>query len=574
MFTFENDGVVVGEVDDLLWREGIAKIEALEARKDPIARVLYSTPDIAQLPDINLFAMAWPTDRGRLVLMFPPAHEATHEFFDRLDARDRVAIGFGVAYYDLQDQEARDLRAIAAGEGRPLTPTLRGESKQYVIGDEEMSALADVRRLRNERHLARVEGELPQLVSRSFSKAYLAHVLVWCQGRAEHYMTQNTFCGYRRVAKDLHQATSLWVDLDYYKLATKDIAMLLSDDADAVDLILFVCAKAGPLDFNGVPLPGIPAPTQIVRSGRGIYCKWMFDHFLTKKAATTWKLCQTALFQRFAVLGADPKAKDVSRVLRVIGSTNSNADGATVRLLLSSPRQSFSVLASGLLARAAMSPQERHDHRMLVDACRKADRKRKRSAMKQRAVAVAAPVGKASVTSKKGGGWPRFVDGLKALINLRMSVHGTCQGHREHFVFWICCLQTRLGRIMSPGEYWHEAGAVAASVGSSLSEVRRHLNLPESLGGSEKPYMASKAGLIEFFGMTRKERDQIPEFRDDVVARPSVKRPRVERATAEDAYGLAAKGLSRSQIAAELKVSLSTLRSWFAKHRAEQREQS
>ena len=194
--------------------------------------------------------------------------------------------------------------------------------------------------------------------------------------------------------------------------------------------------------------------------------------------------------------------------------------------------------------------------------------------MKQRAVAVAAPVGKASVTSKKGGGWPRFVDGLKALINLRMSVHGTCQGHREHFVFWICCLQTRLGRIMSPGEYWHEAGAVAASVGSSLSEVRRHLNLPESLGGSEKPYMASKAGLIEFFGMTRKERDQIPEFRDDVVARPSVKRPRVERATAEDAYGLAAKGLSRSQIAAELKVSLSTLRSWFAKHRAEQREQS
>ena len=559
-------------VDDVE-REALDSLRAYEGRKDKIARALSESRNLAEFPDALLFSTARPDDRGRLVLCFPPANDETHEFFDRLDARDRVVTGFGLRYHDLQARDDRDLRAAAAEEGRPLTKALFPAldlDGGVALGAEEELASDEFRASRLERIAMRSVGEQPALAARSFQKRHLAHVLAWCQGRPEHYLAQNTFRGYRRVAEGLHQVTALFVDLDHHSLASPEIHKIMQDDGDAVDLIVSTCAQFGPLDFAGVQLPGIPVPTQIIRSGRGIYCKWIFDHFLPGYALSAWKLCQTAIHARFKALGADPKAKDAARILRVVGSTNSKAGGATVRVLLTSPRQSFAKMAAVLLPQRQMSEQERQDVGALARACRKADRKHARLARATRHhVAVSAPETTTTPTQTRGelGGWPAFVAGLRKLIRIRMSDAGTCEGHRELFVFWLCTLNVQLGRIVNEQGYWQEAGEVARSVGSKLEDVRPHLRVPRSIGGQGKLYSINKAGLIEVFSITRQERDQIEEFRVDVVRRLPARRPRKDGATPAQALELAHRGWSRARIAAHLGVSARTLRGWFSQLR-------
>ena len=561
------------EIEAADLRKALEEQRAYEGRKDKIARALHGARNIAEFPDALLFAAARPDDRGRLVLCFPPGNDETHEFFDRLDAKDRVVIGFGLRYHDLQARDERDLRAIAAAEGRPLTktlfPTLDLEGG-VALGDEEESAARDFRASRLERIQLRAVSEQPALAARSFQKVHLAHVLAWCQGRCEHYLAQNAFRGYRRVTEGLHQATALFVDLDHHSLASRAIHKIMQDDHDAVDLILSTCAQSGPLDFAGFLLPGIPAPTQIIRSGRGIYCKWIFDHFLPSYALSAWKLCQAAIHERFKSLGADPRAMDAARILRVVGSTNSNADGTTVRILVTSPRQSFGTMAAVLLPQRQLSEQERQDVRALAKACCKADRTNARlTRVSPRHITVSCLTATTTTTQTKSefGGWPAFVVGLRKLIRIRMNDAGTCEGHRELFVFWLCTLKVQLGRIVNEQGYWKEAEKIASSVGSKLEDVRPHLRVPRSIGGQAKPYSISKSRLIEVFSITRQERDRIEEFRADVVRRSPVKRPRKDGPTPAQALELAHRGWSRARIATHLAVSGRTLRLWFAEFR-------
>lgn len=570
MYPDELDYIDEVKIDADHYREALEALRAYNCRKDKFARALNESRNLTDFPDSLLFAAARPNDHGRLVLCFKPGNDETHEFFDRLDAKDCVVIGFGHRYHDLRERDERDLRAVAATEGRPLTKTLfHGFDPEggMALGDEEESAVQDFRASRLARLQLWAVGEQPALAVRSFQKRHLAHVLGWCQGKRDHYLAQNTFRGYRRVTEELHQATALFVDLDHHSLASQAIHKIMQHDHDAVDLILSMCARSGPLNFAGVPLPGIPAPTQIIRSGRGIYCKWIFDHFLPSSALSAWKLCQAAIHQRFKALGADPKAKDAARILRVVGTTNSNAGDATVRVLMTSPTQSFGTMAGVLLPQQQLSEQERRDVQALRRACRKADRKHARLRRTKRRNGTDSSPTTPPPTSAELGGWPAFVVGLKKLIRIRMNDAGTCKGHRELFVFWLCTLHVNLGRIINEEGYWREAGEIARSVGTTLEAVRPHLRVPRSIGGQARQYTVSKARLIEAFSITRSERDTIAEFRADVVRRPAVKRLRKDRPTPAQAFALADKGWGRARIACHLKVSDRTMRLWFARLR-------
>ncbi|MDM0032372.1 hypothetical protein QTI33_09570 [Variovorax sp. J22P271] len=72
---------------------------------------------------------------------------------------------------------------------------------------------------------------------------------------------------------------------------------------------------------------GIPHPSHIVSSGRGLYLKWLLDKPVPDIRKEDWKLVQKMLTQLFVDLGADVKAIDAARVLRVVNTVNGKVSG-------------------------------------------------------------------------------------------------------------------------------------------------------------------------------------------------------------------------------------------------------
>jgi hypothetical protein len=67
---------------------------------------------------------------------------------------------------------------------------------------------------------------------------------------------------------------------------------------------------------------GIPAPSHVVSSGRGLYLKWLLDRPVPDSLLPAWNQVQRALSQLYVDLGADIKSTDAARVLRVVNTMN------------------------------------------------------------------------------------------------------------------------------------------------------------------------------------------------------------------------------------------------------------
>jgi len=68
----------------------------------------------------------------------------------------------------------------------------------------------------------------------------------------------------------------------------------------------------------------IALPSFIIHSGKGLHCVWSHE-LLPRAAVKRWDLVQDHLVEALKEFGADRKARDVSRVLRLAGSWNVNA---------------------------------------------------------------------------------------------------------------------------------------------------------------------------------------------------------------------------------------------------------
>lgn len=118
------------------------------------------------------------------------------------------------------------------------------------------------------------------------------------------YISQNTFNNKSRKLIHLKELKALYIDLDCYK-------MKISKEAAAYFIN----------DLYGV----IPIPNLLIDSGRGLY----YIIFLENTEANElpkWQLVEKFLYEKLKDLGADSKALDASRVLRVIGSINSKVN--------------------------------------------------------------------------------------------------------------------------------------------------------------------------------------------------------------------------------------------------------
>jgi hypothetical protein len=136
---------------------------------------------------------------------------------------------------------------------------------------------------------------------------YVAHQLA---GETDVYLSQNRFFGWRRAIACLAQLNALFTDLDYYNLAP-GMSHLRPEHVLSVAL--------EQLDESR-----IPAPTIAISTGRGIALIWMHSA-VPRGALGRWQACQREIYHALSDLGADARALDAARVLRLIGTENSKS---------------------------------------------------------------------------------------------------------------------------------------------------------------------------------------------------------------------------------------------------------
>lgn len=121
------------------------------------------------------------------------------------------------------------------------------------------------------------------------------------------YISQNVFNKPNRQSANLQSITHAYVDLDTYNVAR----LAGSSVDDIVAEFLLFCGD------NDIPLPSM-----IIDSGRGLYLKYIWSTRINGRAAGRAIAVNRKLVEMFESFGADPKCVDMSRILRVVGSTN------------------------------------------------------------------------------------------------------------------------------------------------------------------------------------------------------------------------------------------------------------
>ena len=125
------------------------------------------------------------------------------------------------------------------------------------------------------------------------------------------WISQATFYRTRRTVENVRSVGLSFVDIDCDELPwSKDLTPI-----DRANFILQVCDESR-----------IPRPSVIVHSGRGLHLKWLYTKAIPHPALTRWSVVEKHLVEKFRAFGADPKATDAARFLRLVATTNTKAE--------------------------------------------------------------------------------------------------------------------------------------------------------------------------------------------------------------------------------------------------------
>ena len=392
-----------------------------------------------------------------------------------------------------------------------------------------------------------------RLQQRSFRLEYLPTVLDRLDRTRTSYLSQAEFFKPNRRVVHLWRINSCFVDLDVYRSEWAGLSGRLL----TLDVLRF-CADEG-----------IPKPSLIINSGRGLYLKWALDRPLPQAALPRWNAVQVELVRRLAPFGADPKARSASQVLRLVQTVNAKS-GAVVRVVHveevdGAPlRWDFDELADQVLPFTRAELQALRADRAAAREARREQRQRFQTVQGGRK----GPAG----FSARSLAWARLED-LRTLQRLRGGV--VAEGMRESALFW--SLRFMLGAgVTTPQQAPYEAVALAREINPSftcgsawhecdLGTLYRRAQA-EALHPGDRTtglYWVTNQRLIELFQVTpdeerqlrtivsrderrRRNREQHREARrPDVEARAQARADRAEaiRRDAQD-------GLSQRQIAA------------------------
>lgn len=154
----------------------------------------------------------------------------------------------------------------------------------------------------------------------------------------EAYLSQSGFNRSRRSLETLSTIPALFSDLDYgdvpsmRRLTTPQLFERIRRD-----------------------LPDLPPPTLTAASSlRGAYGVWVLNEPLPADQLPVWQPVQNTLCSVLKPYGADPRARDATRVLRVPGSHHPS--GAVVQYSQTGPAYPFAALQKTVLALAPPPP--------------------------------------------------------------------------------------------------------------------------------------------------------------------------------------------------------------------------
>lgn len=176
--------------------------------------------------------------------------------------------------------------------------------------------------------------------------AHIPALLKAFDGKNDSYMTVNEFYNWRVVAQ-LKSLRACYVDID----GCTNLAI-------AEQVLLDAC---------------LPLPTHVVFSGRGMHLYWVHEP-VPAKVLPVWQRCQDVLIKALSVVGADPAARDCTRVLRLVGSVNSK-NGAEVRGLVLEPQPyGFHHLCDEILGYREPYKKERAEQKVVAFSAAKVRR--------------------------------------------------------------------------------------------------------------------------------------------------------------------------------------------------------
>jgi hypothetical protein len=147
-------------------------------------------------------------------------------------------------------------------------------------------------------------------------------------GQTDTYLTVNEFHEWRNV-RQLKSLRCCYVDVD----GTADLDAVL----DALQVAM------------------MPAPSFVVFSGRGLHCYWSLIP-TPAQALPVWQRVQDALVAALSGLGSDSRARDCTRVLRLVGTRNAKNDNEVRGLVLGDAVWTMHELADEVLGQRKPKP--------------------------------------------------------------------------------------------------------------------------------------------------------------------------------------------------------------------------
>jgi DNA-binding CsgD family transcriptional regulator len=338
---------------------------------------------------------------------------------------------------------------------------------------------------------------------RSYPLSDMAQVLNMVDYTRDTWISQAEFVVPNRRVVNLARVGVMFVDLDTYKSEL----MCHRSTAEQVQTLHFWCADLG-----------IPLPSIVVFSGRGLQAKWLLQSALPRAALPRWNACQKALVEALEPLGADRQARDASRVLRLVESIHS-VSGQKVHVVdvqgsVSDPTAyDFDVMADHLLPFTRHELQHLREQRETKKESRKAELK------------LIAENPRAEIFKGFNGrslSWARLED-LRTLGKLRGGfVDGNDVSMRTLALHWQMNFLCLSGAVHS-ATFHHEASELAKQLdpkwkfaADELSTLRAKANAYASgqsieFGGRKWPalYTPKNQTLIDIFGITDAEQRQL-----------------------------------------------------------------
>lgn len=357
-----------------------------------------------------------------------------------------------------------------------------------------------------------------RLTQKAYSLENLEFVLRHVRRDVDTFMSQAFFAAPCRRAIHLSAATHAYVDLDIYKA---DNLRGLSPE-QVSELVLLACRD-----------DGLPYPSAIICSGRGLYLKYFWSSPIPRAAAGRAVAVNRALVRLFGEFGSDPAAVDMSRILRVVGTVNSKS-GEIARVLWLNERggqivtHDFDTFADDVLP---YSLEQIREFRSAAEARRAEIRilSQERARRQQQRAVEQRRRGNQRAFCPEDWHWGVLED-IRKLAEMRYPGGRVPAGERDTFGFLGAC---QLARVIPAGQLWYEvqswsrlllpADFVDRDLHRQCSTLLRRAlaDAMRAAGGDAKVsvYTYTKQRLIEMLRITPDEMRHMTRLIDDAEKR-------------------------------------------------------